>query len=61
MKGLKYQEKETETLEEQNSFEKKIDLDLNILMKTGLIVLKIKQNFYQLVEVMDFQFLAKIL
>jgi len=61
MKGLKYQEKETETLEEQNSFEKKIDLDLNILMKTGLIVLKIKQSFYQLVEVMDFQFLAKIL
>jgi|TARA_B110000967_G_scaffold196725_1_gene227650 hypothetical protein len=61
MRGLKYQEKETETLEEQNSFEKKIDLDLNILMKTGLIVLKIKQSFYQLVEVMDFQFLAKIL
>jgi len=26
-----------------------------------LIVLKIKQSFYQLVEVMDFQFLAKIL
>jgi hypothetical protein len=61
MRGLKYEEKEIETPEERNWFEKKIDLDLNILMKTGLIVLKIKQSFYQLVEVMDFQFLAKTL